>query len=88
MCRASKRLSTELARSAAQARTGPAMPLRSLAPRSAKLEEIAEKPARALGNDDRVRFGQPLQARREVRRLADDCLLLGGASADQIADHD
>jgi hypothetical protein len=34
VCRASKRLPTELARSAAQARAGPAMPLRSLVPRS------------------------------------------------------
>jgi hypothetical protein len=33
-CSASKRLATELARCAARARTGPAMPLRSLAPRS------------------------------------------------------
>jgi len=33
-CRASKRLSTALGRSAAQARTGSAIPLRSLAPRS------------------------------------------------------
>ena len=33
-CRASKRPSAELARSAAQARTGPAMPLRFLAPTS------------------------------------------------------
>ena len=33
-CSASKRLSAELGRSAAQARAGPAMPLRSFAPRS------------------------------------------------------
>ena len=29
-----------------------------------KLEQIAEEPARALGDDDHVRFGDPLQARR------------------------
>jgi hypothetical protein len=29
-----------------------------------------------------------LQARRQVRRVADNRLLLGGTRADQIADHD
>ena len=64
------------------------MPLRSFAPRSCKLEEIAEKPSRALGDDDRVRLGDALQARREVRRLADDAALLRLARSDQVADHD
>ena len=41
-----------------------------------------------VGDDDRVRLGQRLQARRQVRRLADDRLLLGGARADEVADHD
>ena len=75
-CSASKRPSAELARSAAQARTGPAMPLRSLCPEVLKLEEIAEELSRALGDDDRVRLGDALQARRQVRRLADDAALL------------
>jgi hypothetical protein len=39
-CSASKRLSTEIARSAAQARAGPAMPLRSLSPRSSSSKRL------------------------------------------------
>ena len=64
------------------------MPLRSFAPRSCKLEQIAEKFSRALGDDDHVRLGDPLQARRKVRRLADDAALLRLARSDQVADHD
>ena len=52
-CSASKRLSTEAARSAAQARTGPAMPLRSLRSRSLKLEKIAHELSGAFGDDER-----------------------------------
>ena len=52
----------------------------------AVLEEIADQPARAGGDDDRVRLGQGLQPGGEVRRLADDRLLLRRAFADQIAD--
>ena len=87
-CSASKRPSAELARSAAQARTGPAMPLRSFGPEVLKLEQIAEKLSRALGDDNHVRLGDALQARREVRRLADDAALLRLARSDQVADHD
>ena len=64
------------------------MPLRSFAPRSSKLEEIAEQPARALGDDDHVRFGDRLQPRREVRRLADDAALLRLPRSDEVADDD
>ena len=39
-CSASKRLSTEIARSAAQSRAGPAMPLRSLSPRSSSSKRL------------------------------------------------
>ena len=53
----------------------------------AVLEEIADQPARAGGDDDRIRLGQGLQTGGEVRRLADDRLLLRRAFADQIADH-
>jgi hypothetical protein len=53
----------------------------------ADLEEIADQPARARGDDDRVRLGQGLQTAGEVGRLADDRLLLRRALADQIADH-
>ena len=53
-----------------------------------QLEEIAEQPSRAVGDDDGTRLGQSLQARREVWRLADDRLLLCSTRADQVADHD
>ena len=43
MCSASKRLSTELARSAAHALTGPAMPLSVLRPEVLKLEDIGRE---------------------------------------------
>ena len=39
-------------------------------------------------DDDHVRLGDPLQARREVRRLADDAALLRLPRSDQVADHD
>ena len=84
---ASNRPSAELARSAAQARTGPAMPLRSFVSEVLKLEQIAEELARAFGNDNAVRLGNPLQARRKVRRFAHDGLLLRRARSDQIADY-
>ena len=53
-----------------------------------KLEQIAHELARALGNDDAVRLRNALQARRKVRRLADDGLLLRSARSDQVADDD
>ena len=52
----------------------------------AVLEEIADQPPRARGDDDRVRLGQGLQPGGEVRGFADDRLLLRRALADQIAD--
>ena len=52
------------------------MPLRSFGPEVLQLEEIAEKLSRALGDDDHVRLGDPLQTRCQVRRLADDAALL------------
>ena len=48
------------------------MPLRSCAAEVLQIEEIAEELSRALSDDDRVRLGDPLQTRREVRRLADN----------------
>jgi hypothetical protein len=53
-----------------------------------KLEQIAEQFSRALGDDDRVRFGNPLQSRRDVGCLADDAALLRLSRSDQIADND
>ena len=84
--KASKRPSTEAGRSAAQARTGPAMPLRSCAPKVLKLEQVAHELPSALRNDHAVRLCNALQARRKVRRLAYDGLLLRSARADQVAD--
>ena len=88
MCSASKRPSAELARSAAQARTGPAIPLRSFGPEVLELKQIAKKSPGSLGDDDHVRLGDALQACREVRRLADDAVLLRLAGPDQVADDD
>ena len=74
-----------------QRRPGPRRPgdaLEVLRPEVLKLEQIAEQPARALGDDDHVRLGDRLQPRREVRRLADDAALLRLARSDQVADDD
>ena len=57
-------------------------------PKVLKLEQIAHELPRALGNDDAVRLRNALQARRKVRRLAYDGLLLRSARADQVADDD
>ena len=86
-CIASKRLSTELARSTANALHRPGNPLELPWPEVPQLEEIAEQPARGLGNDDRVRLGDALQAGREVRRLADNTALLRFAGPDKVSDH-
>jgi hypothetical protein len=45
-------------------------PLEVLGPKVLQLEEIAEEPARGLGNDNRVRLGDALKACREVRRVS------------------
>ena len=84
---ASNRLSTVLGRSAVQARTGPAMPLRSLAPRSCTRTDCPASLRVLSAMTTRVRLGKALQTRREVRRLADNAALLGLPRADQIADH-
>jgi hypothetical protein len=51
-----------------------------------KLEQVAKELSRALRNDHAVRLRNALQARRKVRRLAYDCLLLRSARTDQVAD--
>ena len=61
--------------------------LEVLGPKVLQLEDIAEKPSRAVGNDDHIRLGDPLQARRKVRRLTDDAALLRLARPDQVADN-
>src|SRR5256885_760422 len=45
----------------------------------AVIEEIANQPARARGDDDRVWFGKSLQTGGDVGRLANDRLLLSRA---------
>ncbi len=86
-CSASKRLSTELARSAAQARAGPAMPLSSCAPRSSSSKRSPSKLARASAMTTLSGSAIALQTRREVRRLADDPALLRLPGTHEIADH-
>ncbi|MGA7489125.1 MAG: hypothetical protein WBW74_19555 [Xanthobacteraceae bacterium] len=49
---------------------------------------MAEKSSRALCDDDRICLGDPLQARREVRSLADDAALLRIPRSDEVANHD
>ena len=55
-----------------------------MAPR--QLEQIAEQFSCALLDDDRVRLGYSLQARREIRCLADNRLLLSRTRTNQVAD--
>src|ERR1700730_7019566 len=55
-------------------------------PEALQLEEIAEKSARAVANDNHVRLGDALQARRKVRRLANDGSLLRIPRADELTD--
>ncbi len=84
-CSASKWLATGFSPSAAQARAGLAIPLPGS--QILKLEEIAEKLSRALVDDHAVGLGNPLQPRREVRRVADDAALLRLSGPQKIADH-
>jgi hypothetical protein len=67
-----QRLEAALDRTRPQRRPGPHPPGDALeipGPKVPKLEQIAKKPSRALGDDDRVRLGDALQARREIRRF-------------------
>ena len=86
-CSASKWLATGLALSAAQTRAGSGDPLEVPGSQILKLEEIAEKLSRALVDDHAVGLGDPLQPRREVRRVADDVALLRLSGPQKIADH-
>ena len=63
----------------------PSDPLEFFWPKVPHLEKIAQQPARGLGNDDGVRLGDALKARREVRRLADDTALLRFAGPDKVS---
>src|SRR5208282_5998442 len=59
-----------------------------LRPEISEFEQPADLPARALGNDERVRYGQRLQPGGKVWRFADHPALLSRSRADQVADHD
>jgi hypothetical protein len=59
-----------------------------LGPKVLQLEQIAEKFSCAFSNYNVVRLGDALEASRNVRRLADNRLLLSSARSDQIADYD
>ena len=82
--KASKRLSTEEARSAAQALTGPAMPLRFCAPRSSSSKRFPTSFLSAFGNHDPVGPGNALQACCEVWCLANDGLLPRNPLIEQV----
>ena len=58
--------------------------LEVLCPEVLKLKQVAHKPSCALRNDHAVRLCNALQACRQVRRLADNGLLLRSARADQV----
>jgi hypothetical protein len=53
----------------------------------AQAKPIAYQPARGRCDHDAVRLGQRLQARSEVRRIADDGLLLRRTASHEVADH-
>jgi hypothetical protein len=63
-------------------------PLQRLRAHIADLEQGADLASRRLGDDDRVRLGEALQAGCQVGRLADHRLLLRRPRADQVADDD
>ena len=71
-----------------QSRPGPGWlgdPLEVSEPETLQLEEIAEKSARAVANDNHVRLGDTLQARSAIWCLANHGLLLGDTFTDHIA---
>ena len=78
-------------RTRSQRRLGPNRPgdaFKLPDPKVIKLEQIAEQFPRALVDDNPVRFGQRLQARCQVRRLADNASLLRLAGVEQVAHND
>src|SRR5215469_4547036 len=49
---------------------------------------MAEKPSRALSDDDRIWLGNPLQTSREIRRLSHDPAFLRVPRAHDVTDND
>ena len=88
-CSASNRLSCTLS---LQHRVGAGRPgdaLEVLRAEIDKLEQIAQQLSRALGDDDAVRRGDPLQPCGKIWRVADDPALLRLSRTQEIADdHD
>jgi hypothetical protein len=48
------------------------------------VKQAAKHAARALRDDDRVRFSKPLKPCRKIRGLTNDRLFLGGALTEEI----
>ena len=86
--RASKRPSARPSPATRHAASGSAKPLRRCGPRSSSSNRPPTSRRVAWLITTAARLGQRLQARRQVRRLADHRLLLRRALADQVADHD
>src|SRR5215831_12693505 len=59
-----------------------------LRPEILDLEQSADLPTRAFGNDERTRLGESLEPCGKVWRLANDAALLRSTRADQVADDD
>ena len=87
-----QRLEPAFLRTLAESRIGARRPgdaLELLRAEVAELEQVAEQPTRALGDDDAVGRGDRLQPRGEVWRVADDASLLRLPRTQEIADdHD
>src|SRR3984893_18214637 len=62
-------------------------PLQILATKVSYVEHVAKKAACRLAQHDLVRQSDPLQARREIGRVADDGLLLRSTLSHEVADH-
>ena len=57
-------------------------------PKIFDLEQLADLPSGAIGDDERARLGKSLQPGRKVGCLPDDATLLRRTGSNQIADHD
>jgi hypothetical protein len=86
-----QRLEAAFHRTRPQRRPGPHRrpdALEAPRPKVVKQEETAEKSSGAFGDDDHIRFGDALQARRKVGRLAYYAALLRLPRWDQVTHDD
>jgi len=88
MCNASKRPLHRIRPQRGPGLHRPGDALEVPGPKVLQFEEIAEQPSRAIGDHDHVRLGQRLQARRQVRRVADDATFLRLSRSNEVTDHD